>query len=363
MKRIIAAGLILLLLLSMVTASASTAGTSTDPLVTLGYLSGDYASSLKSEAESALGGAADRAISRVGDIFRKHSGYRFAPGFLYVSLTAGGTVTLPTGSSFILQTGAAALDVQKGTVVNVTTGKEAVQGEALAPNQRYFCVENTIARIRATAATTGRVDGYYMMTGGGYAKLHQVFKDVLENSWFFDAVSFVYDNGLFNGTAADIFSPDEEMTRAMFVTVLHRLDESERASSGAQPARGSRGSAFSDVKEGEWFADAVAWATENGMIEGFDNGTFQPNIPLTREQMALIIYRYATYKGRNMSAPGAVYDTFPDRSDVSSYAAAAMRWVVSHGVINGSNGKLLPKDSATRAQVAQIFWNYCMLSG
>ena len=342
----------------MVTASASTAGTREEPLITLGYLSGDYAASLRADIDSTLGGTADKAVGRLNSLYRRSAGYSFAPRFLRASLTSDGTVTLITGSSFILLTGSAMLTITKGAVINVSTGSESISGEQLAANRRYFCTENTLALIKTSAASTGLIDGYFKMTGGSFAKPHNVFKDVMDDNWFFDAVCYVYDSGLFKGTADDMFSPDVTMTRAMFVTVLHRLD----GTGGTGPAAQAAGR-FSDVPESEWFADAVVWATANGMITGYDDGTFRPNDPLTREQMAVIIYRYALYKGRNMSTPGTAYDAFPDRGDVSDYAVPAMRWVVSNGVINGSDGKLIPLNSATRAQVAQIFWNYCRLGG
>ena len=360
MKRTVAAGLVLLLLASMVTASAA-AGTKDEPLITLGYLSGDFTLSLKEETSKKLGGAVDTATSRLGEIFRKQTGYRFAPQFIYVSLKSGGVVTLYTGASFILLSGSAELKVVKGTVINVSTGNTVSSGERLSVSQRYFCTENTQAHVSAGSISAGLVDGYYTMTGGSYAKLHPVFRDVLETDWFYDAVCYVYDNGLFKGTADDIFSPDVVMTRAMFVTVLHRLDEG-RKKPGASSQPAVQGRTFSDVQSGWWYTDAVQWATANGMITGYDDGTFRPDAPLTREQMAAIIYRYASYEGLNMASGGGPYDTFPDKGDVSDYAVAAMRWVVSRGVINGSDGKLMPGSSATRAQVAQIFMNYCKLA-
>jgi hypothetical protein len=344
----------------LATASGA-AGTRDEPLITLGYLRGDYASSLKDEAAKTFGAAVDAATARLGEIFRKHTGYRFAPRFLNVYLKNGGALTLYAGASFILLSGTATLTVAKGTVINVSTGNAVGSGEKLSLYQRYFCTENTQALVSANTLSTGQVDGYYTMTGGGYAKLHPVFKDVLETDWYFDAVCYAYDNGLFKGTEDDIFSPDVIMTRAMFVTVLHRLNES-RKRQGASSLPGADGKLFTDVPNGWWYTDAVLWATANGMITGYDDGTFRPDAALTREQMAAIIYRYASYEGLNTASGSGLYDTLPDTGDVSDYAVPAMRWVVSRGVINGSDGKLMPRSSATRAQVAQIFMNYCKLT-
>ena len=141
------------------------------------------------------------------------------------------------------------------------------------------------------------------------------------------------------------------MTRGMFVTVLYRLD--------GQPAVGP-GGAFSDVgNPSAFYFDPVTWASGNGIVSGFTDGTFRPSAAITREQMAAIMHRYATFKGRDMSMPGTVFDTFPDRGEVSEFAALAMRWAVSWEIIRGSGGNLLPRNTATRAEVAQIIFNYC----
>lgn len=379
MKRVIASALILLLLASMITASASTAGTRDEPLITLSYLNGAFASSLNDEASKTYGNAVDIATAKLGEIYRKYTGYRFASRFLFVSLSNGGVITLYAGSSFILLSGSAALSISKGTVVDISTGSEVSTGATLVQYHRYFCTESTTAFIKSTSVSTGQVDGYYTMTGGGYAKTHPVFKDVLESDWYYDAVCYVYDNRLFKGTSDDTYSPDLVMTRAMFVTVLHRLDGDgpETPAAGSQSAAQGQGSGgginngpdaggvsqYTDVPAGWWYTEAVLWATVNGMITGYDDKTFGPDDALTREQMAVIIYRYAAYKGLNTASGGGSLDMFPDRGDASEYALPAMRWVVAHGVINGSDGKLIPRSSATRAQVAQIFWNFCQISG
>jgi hypothetical protein len=108
-----------------------------------------------------------------------------------------------------------------------------------------------------------------------------------------------------------------------------------------------------------YYYGAVAWANANDIVTGYTDGTFQPDRYITREQMAAIMHRYALYKGRDPSTPGTVFDTFPDRTEVSGYAAHAMRWTVSWEIIKGSDGKLLPQNTATRAEVAQVIYNYC----
>ena len=174
------------------------------------------------------------------------------------------------------------------------------------------------------------------------------FTDVVEGKWYYDAVHTAVNNGWFNGTSATTFSPDGEMTRAMIVTVLYRME-------GA-PAVGSD-TAFTDLTAG-WYKDAIAWAAENGIVEGVGEGRFAPNTAVSRQQIATILYRYSEFKGQDISAVGELA-TFADGTAVSDYAVGAMRWAVGEGLIQGKTGNLLdPKGSATRAQVATILTRY-----
>ena len=355
LKRTIALCIVVLLLVFTVTASASTAGTAADPLISLSYLDGVFAASLKTEISQTLENAADRAIDRLNGLYGNYVGYSFAQSFTRISLAAGDTVMLAMGGSFILLSGSATLTSANGTVINISTGREVAAGTRLTQYQRYFCVEDTTATITANSASSGQMDGYYLANTAVTNRPHHVFRDVMENDWYYPAVDLVYNNNLFGGTAPDTFSPAASMTRGMFVTVLYRLEGAPAVGQGGQ---------FTDVQNtSQYYYDPVTWANANNVVLGYSSGMFGPNDPVTREQMAAIMYRYAEHKQRDMSAPGSVYDTFPDRGGVSGYAVEAMRWAVSWGVINGSNGMLLPRNTATRAQVAQIIKNFVELIG
>jgi len=335
----------------MVTVSASNAGSTGDPLITLSYLRGTYTESLRADVSTALGNAADKAMSRLDEIYRNYIGYNFAPKFTHISLASGDSVRLTTGGSFILLSGTATLTISSGNVINVSTGNEVTSAVQLALNQRYFCAENTTVLITASAAATGQVDGFYLTDGTATPVPQLPFTDVRATDWFYSAVDFVYKNNLFQGTSANAFSPGVSMTRGMFVTVLHRLD--------GLPSAGA-GGGFSDVSDRTlYYYNAVTWANENKIVEGYADGTFRPDASVTREQMATIMHRYAIYKGRDMTASETAYNAFPDRNSVSDYAVSPLQWAVSWGVITGSDGRLLPQSTATRAQVAQIIFNYC----
>lgn len=174
------------------------------------------------------------------------------------------------------------------------------------------------------------------------------FTDVRETDWFYDDVVFAYENGLFSGTTATTFSPYASMTRAMLVTVLYRLE--------GEPAVTGR-SGFSDVTIGSYYEAAVTWAADNGIVNGTSATTFSPSENVTREQMAAILCRYAQYKQYGTSASASL-SAFSDDAAVSTYAKAPLSWAVAEKLVNGTDGKLLPRASATRAQVAAILHRF-----
>lgn len=174
------------------------------------------------------------------------------------------------------------------------------------------------------------------------------FTDVRETDWFYDDIVFAYENGLFSGTTATTFSPYAPMTRAMLVTVLYRLE--------GEPAVTGR-SGFSDVTIGSYYEAAVTWAADNGIVNGTSAVTFSPSENVTREQMAAILCRYAQYKQYGTSASASL-SAFSDAAAVSTYAKAPLSWAVAEKLVNGTDGKLLPRASATRAQVAAILHRF-----
>lgn len=174
------------------------------------------------------------------------------------------------------------------------------------------------------------------------------FIDVSAGDWFYEAAGYVYAHGMMRGLSENTFAPYEVTDRAMIVTILHRLE----GSPAALPA------AFTDVPEGQYYAIPVAWASSVGIVEGYEDATFRPESPITREQLAAILYRYARYKGLDISVRGDM-GRFPDAVSVSLYAADAMSWAVGTGLIAGLDGALQPGGAAGRAQVAVILQRMC----
>ena len=176
------------------------------------------------------------------------------------------------------------------------------------------------------------------------------FTDVGKDDWFYDAVEYVYRNGMMQGTSNTLFSPAMTTTRGMIVTILYRLENEPAVTDAAD---------FNDVSAGRWYSDAVAWASANGIVGGYGNGSFGPEDTITREQTAAILYRYAQYKAYNVTASGKLGD-FADAGKISSWAERAMSWAVGAGLLNGKNRNLLdPTGTTTRAEAAMILTRFC----
>lgn len=176
------------------------------------------------------------------------------------------------------------------------------------------------------------------------------FSDVDGEDWYCDAVRYVVGKGLMTGTGPSRFSPGAALTRGMLVTILYRL-EGRPAASGA---------AFDDVSADAWYADAVSWAAAEGIVTGYAGGIFGPDDDITREQLAVILHRYAAAGEYEFRRTGPALQTFRDWADVSAWAADGMDWAVSAALISGKSGALLdPGSSATRAETAKILMDFC----
>ena len=175
------------------------------------------------------------------------------------------------------------------------------------------------------------------------------FTDVSEKDWFYGDVMFVYENGLMLGTSKTLFSPHGTATRGMMATILWRMEGS--------PAPKGKNS-FTDVEAGKWYADAITWTAENGIFAGYGKDKFGPDDPITREQLAAIFYRYADYKGYDLTVKGNL-DKFKDADKITDYAKTAMQWAVSSGLVKGKSGNLLdPQGTATRAEIAAMLHRF-----
>ena len=189
------------------------------------------------------------------------------------------------------------------------------------------------------------------MAGSIHAAALTVFTDVHPTDWYYDAVNHAVSNNLFNGTSATTFSPSQPMTRGMFVTVLGRMAKIN--------TENYTGTSFLDVPKASYYAPYISWANDAGIVSGTGSGQFSPNSPVTREQIAKMLFTYAQSLRIDTSTdfiPDKYYD-YMDYRTVSWYASQAVSWCINKGIINGSNGKINPQDTATRVEVATMLMN------
>ena len=180
------------------------------------------------------------------------------------------------------------------------------------------------------------------------------FLDVAEGSWYYDAVSYVYEHGLMTGTSDTAFAPDANLTRAMMTTVLWAMEGSPVVNYAMT---------YTDVSGGAWYAEAVRWATSEGVVSGVGDNRFDPDAPITREQMAVMLYAYARTQGYGVSGR-ADLSRYADAAAIGSWAETALEWAVAEGLISGtSDTTLSPQGQATRAQVATILRNFLQSFG
>ena len=176
------------------------------------------------------------------------------------------------------------------------------------------------------------------------------FTDVTEgDDWFYDAVAYVYENGIMAGTGETVFEPTMELDRAMAAQLFYNLE-------GKPAVTGD--STFTDVTSGHWAVDAITWAAQNDIVAGIGGGLYDPDSNVTREQFAVMLYKYARFKGYDLTATGDLTQ-FPDAGSISSWAETALSWANGNGLINGhENGTIDPKGSTIRAQAASIMANF-----
>lgn len=179
------------------------------------------------------------------------------------------------------------------------------------------------------------------------------FTDVSENAWYAEAVRYVYAHGLMEGTSATAFSPDATTSRSMIAAILWRMAGSPVVNYAMD---------YTDVAQGQWYSEAIRWAASEGIVGGYGNGLFGTNDPITREQFAVMLYRYAQEQGYDVSVgENTNILSYTDAADLAEYAIPAMQWAVGAGLINGTGdgSTLTPQGQATRAQAAVMLMRFC----
>ena len=256
------------------------------------------------------------------------------------------TVVKPDNGSLKLST----LRAEKGDLVYITVD----------PDKGYELSElEVLSSLGKNVEVTELSENYYVFRMPGLnvkvkaefrLSAYTPFADVSPNAWYFEAVSFVYDRGLMEGTSNYAFSPDADLSRGMLAAILYRMAGSPEVSGY---------STFGDVPTTAYYARAIAWAQDHGIVTGVSAESYKPDSPVTREQLVAILSRYAQYKGYETSVSYDYLSTYGDASSASAYAREALNWAVARGVIDGqSGGVLAPTATASRAEVAQVLMNY-----
>ena len=215
----------------------------------------------------------------------------------------------------------------------------------------YVIESKTPVQPKPDDAITGIISGIVASGALQPGVSASQFADLTSGSWYYGGVRYALENGLMTGTSARTFAPDRPVTRAMLVTILWRL--------AGEPY--GRVSPFEDVLPGSWYAQAVSWAYDKGIVTGVTPTSFQPDAPVTREQLCAILCRYAALTGKNTAASASL-DAFTDRAQVSAYAEASVRWALQAGLLNGvGSSRLAPRSGATRAQLAVLLQRFAGL--
>lgn len=262
-------------------------------------------------------------------------------------------VKTPTNGTLTVDQNAAEPETQVTVQVKANQGYELEGLEVTGEEGQTICLTET-----GEGRYLFTMPEYPVTVSAVFAEIQPVltlpFTDVKEGDWYYESVAYVFQHGLMTGTSDTTFSPNLTTTRGMIVTILYRMEGSPETPGWAP---------FDDVSQGKYYTHPVAWAAWNGIVNGKTATTFAPEEPITREQLAAILYRYAKFKGYDVSGQGDL-GQFTDRGKIQAYALEAISWANAEGLIAGiDKGILDPGGPATRAQVAAILQRFCQGNG
>ena len=260
-----------------------------------------------------------------------------------ITLPGGGTITTPEGDN---GKGGVTISVPPGTVIDSDGRISFPQGSGSGTITDSCCNTFNVPEEAVIILDLDSPLGYYIIMG-------KTFSDVKDSDWFYDALMFAYGHGLIVGTSTDpmMFSPNATTTRGMIVTILYRMAGSPDVSDFPSP--------FGDVATGTWYTDAVIWAASVGIVSGYTGGgLYNPNAPITRQDLAVILARYANYMGINLPS-ARDYAGFIDDADIANYAKEAIERFFKAGIVSGyPDGSVKPQGEATRAEVAAMLMRF-----
>ena len=358
-NRLIAAVLLAAVLVTGLGAALASPGAPEDPFITLSYLTGTFIpemeKAMQEQAQKGTVNIENSALERLAALTADYLARAerpeglFSSNFLRLTLARNDKLTLSPGSVVQFEEGVVALAFSSGCLIDTSDATVVTGTGTLKAGHHYIAAEDTTCTVIARSdAVYLSVRGFYKLerAGGTYTP----FSDIVAPVWYADSVLYTYQEGLVNGMTPTTFGPTVGTNRAMLVTLLSRMAGVQ----GTPPDAG-----FIDVPANAWYASSINWAYSVGIITGTsDNNTFSPTAPLTREQMAVFLYRYTSvYLGLDAPCTGDL-SRFPDVNQVHNYAKDAFAWAVGIGLINGKDGKLAPLDQTNRAEIATILYRY-----
>lgn len=362
MKKKIIAALLLTAAIVGGLAAYAVGGSSGDPLISLGYLTDTFLpsvlSQLSTRAENPAASdyqAAQDKLDAARELYAagaaRYSGdWTYSDQFQRQGYKLQDAVRFAPGSGFLFLEGSASAEANGGEIVDVTDGTSAASIGTLVPGHRYLAGEDTVVSVavRSDAAYLA-LQGYSSTVLSDASALP--FTDIVSTDWYYNYVHYVYSASLFNGVSETKFSPSASMTRAMLATVLYRL-------AGSPAVNEASGGAFTDVAADAWYASSVSWAAANGIVNGMGDGLYMPNRNVTREQMAVMLRRYASYAGISVDASSDL-SGFSDAGNCSDWALEGVKWTAGTGIIGGrTDGTLDPGGTATRAEVSAMLQRF-----
>lgn len=337
------------------------AGGAADTLVSVSYLNNTFLpalqQTLQARAKTVAQDTYDSAINRLDGLGNSYlaafGGTEEQTEWEYSAVAAartmkrGDILTLSAGATLVWGQGTATVTAG---LVDATTGMEVPAGTKLSANHRYLNgAEQAVTVSILSDAAVASVEGAWRLTES--AEDVTGFTDLVQAvDWYYDAVRYVTEQGMFQGVTSTQFAPAATMDRSMLATVLYRME--------GQPEMNDQG-AFPDVAQGQWYTAGIEWAAANGIVNGMGDGTYGPAVNVTREQIASMLYRYAgEYRKLDVSQTGDL-SRYSDYKRVSDWAQEGMLWAVGVGIISGADGgTLLPGNPASRAEVATMLQRF-----
>ena len=344
MKKIFVSGAVALVLLAGGVLAAFSASQS-EILVSLSYLTGtfwnDLKATVKQEVDRDTTAIYNEATVQAGQISGGAGSFTVQAG------VNGDIMTGTTGSGLIWMSGSGM--VRSGALIDATAGSEVSVGGALSAGHRYLAGTD-VTLIVASSAAQWMAEGKWSVAAGDPVQppVSLPFTDVGQGAWYYDDVAYVYQNRLFHGDSPTRFAPEDKMQRCMMTTVLHRM--------AGEPAV-NYSALFRDIPDGQWYTAGTVWAGSLGVVSGVEPSRFDPISHVTRQEIVVILYRYAQRMGYDVSA-SANLSGFGDAGAVASWGQQAVSGAVGSGLLHGSNGLLLPHGDATRAEVAAILHRF-----